>query len=53
MFKALKPQKWTILSFLEHLFLLPNVHHSFKKLKNTLTLMIRKAKGLELMKKNL
>jgi len=31
-------------------FFLPNVHHSFLKLKRIVTLMIRKAKGLELMK---
>jgi hypothetical protein len=29
MFKALKPQKWTIFIFFKHPFLLPNVHHSF------------------------
>jgi hypothetical protein len=29
------------------------VHHSFSKLENILTLMIRRAKGLELMKKKI
>ncbi len=31
-------------------FFLQNVHHSFFKLERILTLMIKKAKGLELMK---
>jgi hypothetical protein len=31
-------------------FFLSNVHHAFRKLEKILTLMIRKAKGLELMK---
>jgi hypothetical protein len=50
MFKAFKPWKWTIFIFSNILFSLPNVHHSFWKLKTILTLMIRRAKGLELMK---
>ncbi len=50
MFKTLKLQKWTILVFFKCLyFFLPNVHHSFWKLERILTLMIRRAKGLELM----
>jgi hypothetical protein len=53
MFKALKPQEWTILIFFKHLFFIPNVHHSFLKLENILTLMIRREKGLELMKNKL
>ncbi len=36
--------------FFKRSFLLPNVHHSFWKLKMILTLMIRRAKELELMK---
>ncbi len=36
--------------FLSNVFFLPNVHHSFWKLKKILTLMIRRAKGLELIK---
>jgi hypothetical protein len=54
MFKAFKPQKWTILIFFKHFFFLPNVHRSFFKLKRILTLMIRSTKGLEFMilKKN-
>ncbi len=47
MFKALKPWKWTILVFVKCLFLLPNVHHSWK-LERILTLMMKRTKGLEL-----
>ncbi len=50
MFKAFKSQEWTFLVFLTCFFNLPNVHHSFWKLEKILTLMIRKTKGLELMK---
>ncbi len=50
MFKALKPRKWTIFNFFKHSFFLPNVHRSFFKLERILTLMIRRAKNLELMK---
>ncbi len=50
MFNALKPQEWTIFIFFKHLFFLSNVHHYFWKLERILTLMIRKEKGLELMK---
>jgi len=50
MFKVRKPQKWIIPVFFQTSFLLPNVHHSFRKLERILTLMIRKAKILELMK---
>ncbi len=50
MFKTLKPQEWTILVFLKRLFFLPNVHHFFSKLERILTLMIKRAKGLELKK---
>jgi hypothetical protein len=49
MFKVRKPRKWIIPVFFQS-FLLPNVHHSFRKLERILTLMIRKAKILELMK---
>jgi hypothetical protein len=49
MFKTLKPWEWTIGFFLTFFFL-PNVHHAFWKLERVLTLMIRKAKWLELMK---
>jgi hypothetical protein len=48
-FKSLQPQEWIILIFFKHIFFLPNMHHSFWKLKRNLTLMIRRAKGLELM----
>jgi len=50
MFKALKLQKWIILIFFKCHFFLPNLHHSFRKLEKILKLMIRRAKGLELMK---
>jgi hypothetical protein len=50
MFKTLKPRKSMVLVFFKHLIFLPNVHHSFWKLKNILTLMVRRAKGLELTK---
>jgi len=50
MFKAFKPRKWTIFVFFKRLFFLPNMLHSFWKLERILTLMIRRAKGLELMK---
>jgi hypothetical protein len=33
--------------FFQMSFFLPNVHHSFLKLKTILTLMIRREKGLE------
>jgi len=36
--------------FIKMFFFLPNVHHSFLKLKRILTFMIKKAQGLELMK---
>ncbi len=36
--------------FLKHHFFLPNVHHFFWKLEKILTLMIKIAKGFELMK---
>ncbi len=36
--------------FFKMSFFLSNVHHAFRKLKRILTLMIKKAKGLELMK---
>jgi hypothetical protein len=36
--------------FFQMSFILPKMHHSFGKLKRILTLMIRKTKGLELMK---
>ncbi len=51
MFKTLKPQKWTFL------FYFSNIHFFYQmctilknKLEKILTLMIRRAKGLELMK---
>jgi hypothetical protein len=50
MFKTFKPQEWIIIFFFQMSFFLPNVQHSFLKLKRILILMIRKAKGLELMK---
>jgi hypothetical protein len=50
MLKALKLRKWTVLVFFKHPFFLPNVHDSFLNLERILTLMIRRAKGLELMK---
>jgi hypothetical protein len=50
MFKTLKPQEWTILVFFKHLYFLPNVHHFFLKIGEILILMIKKAKGLELIK---
>jgi hypothetical protein len=51
MFKALKPQELTILIFFQlHLSFLLNVHHSFWKLERILMLMIKMAKGFELMK---
>jgi len=50
MFKAPKFQKWTIQVFSKHPIFLPNVHHFFWKLERILTLMIKKEKGLELMK---
>jgi hypothetical protein len=50
MFKTLKLQKWTILVFFQHFFFLPNVFHSLWKLERILMLMIRRAKGFELMK---
>ncbi len=37
-------------SRIDSLFFLPNEHHSFWKLENILTLMIRRAKRFELMK---
>jgi hypothetical protein len=49
--KAFKLWKSTILVFFKHLFFLPNVHHSFWKLERILTLMSRKGKKIELMKK--
>ncbi len=49
MFKALKPQEWTIFVFFQISFFIPNVHHSFWKSERILTLMIIKAKGYELM----
>ncbi len=36
--------------FFQTFFFLPNVHHSFWKFERILTLMIRREKGLELMK---
>ncbi len=36
--------------FFKHPFFLLNVHHSFWKLEMILTLIVRKAKGFELMK---
>jgi hypothetical protein len=48
-FKTFKLQEWTILIFFKHHFFLPNVHHSFWKLERILLLMIRRAKGFELM----
>jgi len=50
MFKAFKPWKWIIFFFLNIFFFILNVHHSFWKLKRILILMIRRAKGFELMK---
>jgi hypothetical protein len=50
MFKALKPQEWTIFIFFKRPFILPNVHHSFWKLDMILTFMIKKAKRFELIK---
>jgi len=50
MLKVLKPQEWIVFIFFKCLLFLPNVHHSFLKLEMILTLMFRKAKGLELMK---
>jgi hypothetical protein len=44
MFKALKPQEWTILVFFKCLL------HFFSKLERILTLMIRKVKGYKLKK---
>ncbi len=38
------------LCFFQMFFFLPNVHHSFLKLESSLTLMIKREKGLELMK---
>ncbi len=49
MFKELKPWELIILIFFKYFFF-TNVHHSFWKLKKILTLMIRRANGLELMK---
>jgi hypothetical protein len=42
--------EWIIHVFFKRLSSLPNVHHFFFKLKKILTLMIRRAKGFELMK---
>ncbi len=50
MFKTFKPWEWTSLYFFKHPFFIPNVHRSFWKLEMILTLMIRRVKGLELMK---
>ncbi len=50
MLKALKPWEWMIIGFFKCPFFLPNVHYSFSKLKRIFTLMIRRAKGFELMK---
>jgi hypothetical protein len=50
MLKALKLQKWIILVFFKHPFFLLSVHHSFESLERTLILMIKREKGLELMK---
>ncbi len=52
MFKAPKPSEWTNFFFFQTSFFLPNVHHSFLKSEGILTLMTRREKGLELMKKN-
>ncbi len=50
MFKAFKPQEWTILIFFKCFFSTKCAHHSFWKLERILTLMIKRAKGLEQMK---
>jgi hypothetical protein len=50
MFKSLKPQKWTVLFKKKSPSFLSNVCHSFLKLKKFLRLMIKRSKGLELIK---
>jgi hypothetical protein len=50
MFKAFKPQKWIVLVFFKHSFSSTICAPFLLKLKRILTLMIRRAKGLELMK---
>ncbi len=52
MFLHVQTSKVDFPFFSNVLFFLPNVHHSFWKLERILTLMIRRAKGLELIKKN-
>jgi len=47
--KHSKLQKWIDFVFFKRHFFLPNVHHLFRKLEKILTLMIRRAKRLELM----
>ncbi len=49
MFKALKPREWTFFFFQTSIFS-TKCAPFFKKLERILTLMIRRAKGLELMK---
>ncbi len=46
---SLMLREWTVLVFFKCSFFIPNVHHSFWKLKRILTLIIRMVKGFELM----
>jgi len=49
MFKTLKPWEWIVPVFSKCPFFLLSVYHSFWKLERILTLMIKRAKGFELM----